>query len=111
MEKIFLLCYFNPNFARVFEKRHHSCHCERQRSNLLVRGLRSLFRAQRGISVSVMSGHCIPQLSRKGSKFASASPRNRLAPRNDILRALRNSGLISNVTSYKVPPSPVIKGT
>jgi len=46
-----------PNFARVFEKRYRSCHCERQRSNLLVRGLL-----------------------------------RRLAPRNDILRALRNSG-------------------
>ncbi len=43
-------------------------------------------------SLSFRAGHCISQLSRKGSEFASASPRNRLAPRNDILRALRNSG-------------------
>jgi len=28
-----------PNFARVYGKHAQSCHCERQRSNLLVRGL------------------------------------------------------------------------
>ena len=28
-----------PNFARIYGKRAQSCHCERQRSNLLVRGL------------------------------------------------------------------------
>ncbi len=81
-----------PNFARVFEKRYHSYHCERQRSNLLVRGLRSLFRAQRGISVSVMSGHCISQLSRKGPGFASVSPRNRVAPRLRPVWGLRPGG-------------------
>lgn len=29
----------------------------------------------------------------KGSEFASVSPRNRIAPRNDILWALQSSGL------------------
>ena len=49
--------HINPNFVRVFEKPYHSSHYERQRSNLLVKGLL-----------------------------------RRFAPRNDILRALRNSG-------------------